>query len=705
MSKTQPPPPCPTKRALCLLFAAAQGAWAQSSSPPAANVDVGMSAAILPSVVVTATKQGKALFETPGSVSVIDGEAVEKQDLKTLADVAQQVPNVYFTDFTGSTPTLTIRGLGFSDDESDSVSTSLLIDGVPIHGAALGSLFDLEHIEVLRGPQSTLYGQNSMGGLVAMRTRDPGFVFGGSAQLDYGTGNRRRLSVATDVPMSANTAVRIALGGEDADGYAKNTALGRDDTTGWRSRFARLKFLHHDENGGEWRLGMHHAERKGGNDFFVPVALAREHESTATDAGRNDTDYTLLTGEYNRRFAGGTKLAVTVGGSTTAWNYWMPSSLFGGPSGFDAKTRQFSAEARLSGETAGIDAGGFDWLAGIYASSLKKASPYTFEIPGYMRSATTADIKGQTAAVFGELGWRFAPRWRVAGALRYEADRRRMDWTSAQSGYFDSDGDGVADMPYASTDAVNGLETSDKVLLPRLTLEHRPDDRQFAWVTLARGYKASGFNQYAYDPVSAATAFAPEYGNYAEIGYRLRGEHNAWDVGASAFRTQLRDQQVVVIGASGASLVSNAGRSHNQGIELTAAVRPSSGLEISGFAGYVKAVYDDYVNGGVDYAGKQFANTPRSSYGAALNWKPAPGWETGVSIRRMGSSNLYPASAVQIPAYTLVDAQVSYRIQRWTFGLYGKNLGDAKYYTRALNTSTVVAAAPRTLGVRVAVDF
>lgn len=91
MSKTQAPSPCPTKRALCLLFAAAQGAWAQSSSPPAADVDVGMSAAILPSVVVTATKQGKALFETPGSVSVIDGEAVEKQDLKTLADVAQQV--------------------------------------------------------------------------------------------------------------------------------------------------------------------------------------------------------------------------------------------------------------------------------------------------------------------------------------------------------------------------------------------------------------------------------------------------------------------------------------------------------------------------------------------------------------------------------------------------------------------------------------
>ncbi|XDF37331.1 TonB-dependent receptor [Paracidovorax avenae] len=695
--------PCPNLNPLAasLILAFVTGAFA--STVHAQQTATVPPAVTLSPVVVTATKQERSLFETPASAGLIDGDALERQGLQSLADVAQQLGNVYFTDFTGSTPTLTVRGLGFSDDESDSLSTSVLIDGMAVVGSALGTLFDLERIELLRGPQSTLYGQNSMGGLVAIRTRDPGFVFGGGAQVEYSSGKRWRTSAALDLPLAERTAVRLAVGTEDADGYVHNKALGRDDTAGWRSRFARLKLLHVDDAGGEWRFGLHRATRDGGNDFFVTPALARAHASVSSDAGRNDVAYTLLTGEYTRRLDDGRRLAVTLGGTEAQWNFWMPQSLFGGPSGFDNRTRQFSAEARLN--SAPADTGGIDWLTGAYASRVRKSSPYLFEIPGYMRSATTADVEGGTAAVFGELGWRFAPQWRLAGALRLEHDRRRMDWTSAQSGYYDSDGDGVPDTPYASTDRVDAVKTRDTVLLPRLTLEWQPAEQQFAWATLARGYKASGFNLYAYDPASAATPYAPEYGNHLELGWRMRGAGNRWDMGATVFRTQLRDQQVVVIGAGGASLVGNAGRSHSQGVELNAALRPARGLEFSAFAGWVEAQYDSYAKGGVDYAGQQFPNTPRSSYGVAVQWKPVAGWETGLSLKRIGRSALYPDSSVANPAYTLVDAHLSYRTGRWTLGLYGKNLGDARYLVRALNAGSVVAGAPRTVGVRVAADF
>lgn len=322
-----------------------------------------------------------------------------------------------------------------------------------------------------------------------------------------------------------------------------------------------------------------------------------------------------------------------------------------------------------------------------------------------MRSSTMADVTGSTGAIFGELGWRFAPQWRLAGVLRLEHDRRRMDWSSDQSGYFDSDGDGVPDMPYTSADRVEGSKTRDTVLLPRVTLEWQPTQQQFAWATLARGYKASGFNLYAYDPVSAATPYAPEYGNHLELGWRLRGDGSRWEVGATVFRTQLRDQQVVVIGAGGASLVSNAGRSHSQGVELNASIRPARNLELSAFGGWVEAQYDAYTKGGVDYAGRQFPNTPRSSFGVAIHWKPAAGWETGLAVKRIGRSALYPDSTVSNPAYTLVDAHLSYRTGRWTVGLYGRNLGNARYLVRALDAGTVVAAAPRTVGVRASVDF
>ncbi|MFA5495058.1 MAG: TonB-dependent receptor, partial [Porticoccaceae bacterium] len=701
--------------AMSILFAA-MAVQAQTDIPPTSSnlsaqtlvpdrslVADGM--ATLPAVVVTATKQDTAPFETPAGVSVVGGQAVDDERLRSLSDIAQRMPNVYFTDFTHGTPHLTLRGLGFSDYQSDTASTGILIDGVPVYDLTLGTLFDIEQIEVLRGPQSTLYGQNSMGGLLAIRTRDADFRFAGNAQLDYGTGNFRRLSTAIDVPLAPDTAVRIAAGGEDADGDIKNLTLDRDDTGGWRSRFGRIKFLHRDAAGGEWRIGLHHVDKDGGNDFFAPAALARHHRADASDAGASDTTYTLLTGAYDRRLANGVKLAISLGGTHASWNYWLPQSLYGGPSGYNMKTDSYSAELRLAREPN--DGDKFDWLAGAYASHLKKQAPYLFAVPGYFRSYTSADIEGSTAAVFGELGWRFAPRWRLAGALRIENDGRRMGWLSEQSGVYDSDGDGVPDAPYVTTDAIRNLKIHDTVLLPRLTLEFRPDPRQFAWFTLARGYKASGFNLFATDLPSASTPYAPEYGNYAELGYRLRGASNAWDAGIVGFYTQLRDQQVVTntIENGGQSLVTNAGRSHNVGAELTASVRPGGTLEISGFAGYVKAVYDDYTNAGIQYDGRQFSYTPRRSYGLAVDWRPTARWNASLSVRHFSGSDPDPISTVHNPAYTLVDARITYRFSRWALSVYGKNVTDATYYTNALAGTTVVAAPGRTVGMGLTMDF
>ena len=691
------PPMCdfmsmPTRTSLAIGLSLALAApLSLRAAPPAPNGEAAPDAVRLAPVVVTATKQAAAEQVTPASVTVIDGLAVEREGLDSLFDVAHRSPNVYFTSFTQNTPSITIRGLGFSDDESDSTSTSVLIDGVPMTVMTLGQLFDVEQIEVLRGPQSTLYGQNSMGGLVAVRTRDPGFAFGGNAQLEYATGNRRRETAALDIPLSDRTAIRIAGGAENADGYVRNDVLDRDNTSGWRSRFGRIKLLHVDEAGGEWRLGLHGVDTKGGNDFFTTRQLADEHHSANGDAGRNDLSYTLVTGSYDRQLANGNRLAVNLGGSHMKWGYWMPESALGGPSGFDSSVEQYSGEARLSHTPAGDT--GLDWMGGVYGSKIRRDSPYTFEMPNVFGSVTSARIKGSTAAIFGELGWRFNPRWRIAGALRVERDERRMDWRSTQSAG-----------PFQSVETLRS-KTHDTVLLPRLTLEYRPDAQQFAWTTLARGYKASGFNQYATDSASAAQAYQPEYGNYAELGYRLQGLDDTWSVSTVGFYTQLRDQQVVTIGSGGQSLTSNAGRSHNLGLELTGTWRPVRSVDLSAFVGLVKAVYDDYSKGGVDYAGQQFPNTPRQSYGVTAAWRFAPGWEAGLAVRHQGASNLYPTTTARNDAYTLLDAQLSYRVDRhWTIGVYGKNLTDRVYYTRALN-DLVVAGTGRVVGVRVGLDF
>jgi len=664
-----------------LLGCLSTSSWAQpvaSAEPPVE----------LTPITVTATKQGTSTFDTPASVSVIDGSSIERENLQHLNDVAQQLPNVYFADFVGGPATIVIRGMGYGDEESDVASIGVQIDGVPLPLTSLaGNLFDLEQIEVLRGPQS--HGQGNIGGLVALRSRDPGFDFGGMAQVDVGTHARHRLAVGLDVPLAERTAIRISAGRDESDGHIKNVTLGRKDTSGWGSNFARLKLLHQDASGGELRLGLHHLDRNGRNDFFLRDGNIRSRESVEGDSGTHDITYSLFSGEYTRPLDDLTRLTVAAGASRAEWSYWTPTTLFGATNGYDMTVKGYHLETRVQRQASA--ASPFDWMAGVHLARKDMDRPYLYDFVPFFRSQTSSQVDATTAAAFAEAGWHFAPRWRVAAGLRLTHDSRKLDWRSDQNG------------------AIESLHhtVSNNVWLPQLSLEYRPDAQQFAWVRVSRGYKEAGFNVYATQSVAAGDPYDPEYANQVEVGYRIQDANDRWQLGAVAFYTRLRDQQVVVQGLGGATMTDNAGRSHTQGLELDAAVRPVRSVQLRGHLGYVKAVYDRYVRGSTDYAGQQFAATPRVAGGASLNWQPAEHWEVGVSARHFGKVYLQ-TSRQQDDAYTLVDAHVSWDYKNWTIGLYGKNLTDARYLTRSVNVGmgdVVVAGAPRTVGLRVAYEF
>lgn len=645
--------------------------------------------ASLPAVTVRERRPDALPLDVPASADVMDGQAVEQGRIEHLNDVAQQTPNVFMADMTRAAPHLTIRGLGMSDDESDGISNSVLIDGVQVYSHALGQLFDLDRIDVRRGVQLT--GPGSIGGAVDMRSRDPGFAFGGNAQIDYGTGNRRRASLGLDVPLAESTALRITAGVDKADGYVKNFALGRDDTGGWDSRFARLKLLHRDGNGGEWRFGLHHLKNTGGNDFFVHHMLGAQHQSDNTEAGRNDTGYTLAAAEYQGRLAGGQKLLVRLGAHRSHWNFWMPWSAYQAESGQDIKNRSWSAEAQLSG-TAGAS-GAIDWMAGLYLDREKRDAPYLYDMSPYFKSQTTADITGTNAALFGEAGWRFARDWRLAGALRYERNRRSMDWSAT----------------YLEGSDAASARLSKGAWLPRLSLQWMPPAagvERFAWLTVGRGYKRPGFNHYSSSGDEARAPYRAEHSNFIELGHRWRDAQGRWELSATVFQNWLHDQQVVELRDGGGSTTANARRSHSRGLELAGTWRPAAAWQLRGFAGLLDAKYDEFIHPGVgvDYAGVRLVNSPRHSFGLSAAWRPDAHWELALSVTHQGEAIFSKSNALANPAHTLVDAQINYRQGAWTLGFYGKNLTNATYYSAAFG-DLVVAAAPRTLGVRLAMDF
>lgn len=653
---------------------------------------------VVPAVVVTGTQPGATAFQTPASISVVSGQALEDAHLDTLGQVAQRLPNTSVTSYTQTNPIIMIRGLGIDTDESNSAAIPVLLDGVPIFGLAVGQLFDLDQMQLLRGPHS-LDGPSAIGGMILLQSRDPDRAAGGNLALDYGSHGRERATLSGDLPLSDSTGLRIAVGGEHGDGYTDNTTLGRDNTAGWNSTFAHLKLLHRDEAGGEWRFGLYQMNSRGGNDYFAMPGLAREHQSGASDTGTNKTEFTLLSGSYNREFSGGTKLAVNLGANRTQWNYWLPQSLFDARSGFDMVTRQFSAEARLSGQQGSID-----WMVGLFDQQTKREAPYLYDMSPYYRSSTHATLESNSAATFGQVGWRFAPAWRIAAGVRVEYDRSRLDWRGDQGGLYDSTGDGIPDTPFNSTEFVQGARLNHTAVLARLTLEYQPNERNYGWLTLARGYEPPGFNTYASKADQAGQPYNAAIANYIELGYRLRGVDDAWELGATLFDTFLHDQQNVVT-SNGQTVTTNAQRSHSRGAELSGKWRPSRQLEFNAFVGLIDAKYDDYVLNGVSYAGRQFAMTPRQSVGLAVSWHPTAQWDMGVGVVRQGATNLFPNSNVGNHPYTLVDAHITYRVRQWSIGVYGQNLGNAHYFTRAVNNGFVVAGNPRTAGVRVSMDF
>ncbi len=687
-----------------LLFALAVGGlytlpvWQTQAFAQQAAADAQQSS-VLPSIYATsAADDEQNLFTTPASTTVVNAKTLQDQHLDTLGEIAHRQPNMHLTSYTHANPIITIRGLGIHADEADSTNIPVVLDGVPVSSLSVGQLFDLDQVEVLRGPQ-ILEGPNGLGGLIRLRSRDPGETSGGNVALEYGSHNRRRATVSGDLRLSGSTGLRIALGAEKSDGETKNTTLDRDDTAGWNSNQAKLKLLHKDDAGGEWRLGLYHMNSRGGNDYFAPKDLSREHESNATDEGTDNTKYTLVSGSYQRLFASGTRLSVSLGASRSEWDYWLPESMFNARNGFNMVTRELSADARLSGKKEAID-----WTVGLFAQQTRRDAPYLYDVAPYYTSDTNAERKGTTTALFGQVGWTFAPGWRVAAGLRIQHDRQRMDWRSDQSGYIDSDGDGMPDMPFSTTETIENASVNKTAWLPSLTLEYRPNDRHFAWVRLTRGYEAPGFNTFATMSEQAGQPYLPTLANYIEVGYRLRGQDDRWELGATAFSTVMHDQQVVG-SVNGQNMTSNAARAHSRGVEITGRWRPMQTLELNAFAGFVNAKWDDFVRDGEDYAGRSFSMTPKQSYGVGLSWQPHPQWDLGVNVVRHGRTTLAPNSEIANKPYTLVDAHVTYTNGRFSIGVYGQNLGNAHYATRALSQDLLVAGASRNIGVRMSMNF
>lgn len=730
------------------------GAAAQEAPPTAERSEVARdddSTSVVADIIVTATRRNERIQNVPGQVSALSGDALDRLRAKTLADFAAYTPGVSFESTTPSTNRIAIRGVTTGGTQLNS-GIGLYLDDVPIgsstpFGAGAQAisigLFDLQRVEVLNGPQGTLFGANALGGTVRYITEAPKLgALAGRAEGEFGYTEKGDVNWATraavNVPMGDRTALRVDGVVSRDSGYADDPGHGRSNQGDARLLAGRASFLFEPTGDVKIRLtGFAQRVRSDGTAvvFRDPVTHAptagvydqsyasEQPSQTELYVGHGTVDWNLgfanlssVTAYQSNRYRSTrdfevpyTAIAGRVFGPAGAKPYIVPA---------DMKTRRFTQEVRLASPSNKS----FEWVVGAFyshenttqeISALNSADP-DGKLLGFTLGRFFLPSKAREFALFGNVTAYLTPRLDASGGIR-------QSWNHQ---VFTTNGVGLFINPSAPSTPITSTGTSDESVRTYLfNLRWRPVDGTMLYARVASGYRPGGPNLIIGGVGTGNTMFnSDSLWNY-ELGLKQSFAGNRGFFNLSGYHIDWSDiQQVRNVG--GINQLTNAGDAKIDGVEASTSYRIVPGFTLLASATYTNARLTAAAPIlGITYAGARLPLTPKFGAAIAVNYDFDLGdWKGGlnVSLRHVGERNAgYPGSAVaplyRLAAYRTVDATLSLRsADGWEIGPYVKNLFNVRGEVSAATSfnqyvpTTPVAVTislPRTYGIVVGRSF
>jgi iron complex outermembrane receptor protein len=603
-------------------------------------------------IVVTAQRRSENLQSVPISAQVIGGQQLVNQNLSNLQDLSQTVPSVHVSAG-GATSDMYIRGIGSGNQQSFDQSVGTFVDDI-YHGRARSStntFFDVDRIEVLKGPQSTFFGNNAIAGALDILTKRPGDTFEASARALYGMYGQYAFEAGAGGPITDVFAVRLAGIVDGGDGWIKNVNTNeygpREYNTAGRITLAFTPSKDFDatlklEASRDRQVGDLHLQIV---DCPPPVpftagpfcaSAVSQHLPTYTlgNLGNQEAEAagqgtflsnveTALTMNY--RVAEHTFTSVT---GYYRYNYKQNLDLDGTPLAAAATAApeqyyQFSQEFRVASPTHQT----VEYLAGVYFQTdhlnyqqytnypffngpIKGAPPFAPLIP-YLPVAQ-AFIFSQPEhiySIFGSLSWNVTDQFKVTAGLRGSSDeksyRRRVAYGTGTQVY-----GGFVQLPPAveglpalilgtPPGSQSGSET-DRSWMPSAKLQYQIDPKAMVYASYSRGFKAGGFNGSDTTGVPANIPFAPEHVNAYEVGLKSEWLNDTLLFNLDVFRSDYTNLQVVVEEGyqtgNGVAVVRNAAASRSQGIETEGQWIVTPNFRLIANITYLDSHYVDYAN-------------------------------------------------------------------------------------------------------------
>ncbi|MET3667641.1 TonB-dependent receptor [Caulobacter sp. 1776] len=677
----------------------------------------------LDTIIVTAQKREEAAQGVPISLTAFSGRAVETYRLESLRDISRLTPGLLVSAFSQSSPTIAVRGATNTFTQiGANKPVAVVIDDlfIPRNSAATFELYGLNSVQVLKGPQGTLFGRNVTGGAIVLDTGKP--VFGdasGSVRIGGGDFDLKQIDGRVDIPVGDALALRFAGSLKQHDGYGKDRLTGREQDD-LDSRSVRAQARLRAKDGLEVLLGADYAEDHNGGRTLSSKAAGADGDRRTSELGYAQDFARNQWGASARIY-----WSAPVGQVTAITGYrWSQSGE--DYSGVGASYRFLTGTNTQSVNRDVDDVGLFsqevrwaspkwsrgDLVAGLYVADEDAKRQLRTRGLAAVTGATSSDVltdqavKTRSYAAFVDGTVHLPAAFDLTVGARYTHDEKtaslvRTDFVRPATGSF----------------AAHGLKADWSEVTPRAVLSWTPREDFKLYGSVTRGYTAGGFNTDAATLTALTQPFDPETVTNYELGMKSQWLSDTLRVNASVFHMDYKDKQELFFNNLTRVLtITNAGQATVEGAELEVTWRPLPWLNLMGNYGLLDTVYDNFViPGGAVNTGNPLGSSPRDKgalaadvriplNGAgyltgALNWAYTDGYYTGATK----DPNLH------IESYALTNLSLGYesRDGRWMLTAWAKNLGDVDYLLTP-STQGVLAeylGEPRTVGVMLSAKF
>lgn len=654
----------------------------------------------LDTVKVTADFRQMDVQQIPSAITVVNDEAIDNRSADHLESILSLAPNVNFASGSSRGRYFQIRGIGERSQFIDPVNPSvgLYIEGIDMTGlGGAATLFDIEQVEILRGPQGTAFGANALAGAINIKSNQPTEEFEGYVQGKVGNYNTQGLGAAFSGSLSDDMQARFAVNQFKTDGYIENSYLNKDDTNNIDEIIARTQLAWQINENNNVNFSLFNTNINNGYNAF---SLDNNRNTYSDEPGEDSQKTNALSIKWQSQINQSLNLEVLTAISDTQstyaydddWAYgqytWMnddpvetpdPCTIpntcltdFDGYSAYDEYNRDYTNQhidiRLLSGVNGQIFNNSTSWVAGLYYMDRKESLNRNYT---YLTNPYNSSITNTSSAIYSELTTNLNHETRLIYGIRLE------EWS------------------YDFGDSNDIYENSSETLWSgKVTLESLLTPYQLGYIQLSRGTKAGGVNRDTQIPEEDRT-YKTETNNGIEIGLKSSLLEDTLQTRIAAFYIERQDQQVKqsFLYYDGSKpkfkdYFANAAEGENYGIELESSWLLTDNLNWDVSLGYLKTKLNNYTFRSTDSNdnvitinkdGREQAHAPELSASTALNIKLMPTLEFRVESEYKDSFYFSNSHDQQSESYQLWHASLRYTKGNTQVSLHCHNLTDKDY--------------------------